>query len=543
MAEHSCCPPRRLHPIDGIGGKVDLTSFGVEEHEDGHAACDISGTFVRSNEIETTANATLNEGTETSSPSPAENCVATYSVVSTTLVPTTTTNEEVSSGQEVCVEEASCTVPERIFGDAVPQGPTLKEWIPDEKYPHSCRTCYSECIKKLMSLCDPPEAIGFGQALKPSFQGTKLKKTSETVDSETYIVTTPHKGHTHADPVLQLYSIDTNSASRIYYNLVACKKLSDLHDGGKNKCYGFRIVRSLALVQDALPENFSKAYDEFSASHPRSYHAHPDVRPKDQRYIVMESDYSGTPVLHCRIKPSQAISIIGQVACTLAVAERELEFEHRNLNEENIMLIPSSSKNQHFIIDGRTCCVKGSGIKVTLLDDSFSRMSYNDQIILRMRNYNCVYKEKTAIYLTMERIIKDRWHVFHPETNALWLAYLCGHLSDYLTVPNPTGEWQRKLELLALMQRDLQRFRSADEFVWHYITKIGHVHSGADYHPHHWGEEDRSTGSSIYTTLMNFLHWRSRGHKSKGSTPSPAGPSPRPGPSRGGDASPAGGHA
>ncbi|KAH9377681.1 hypothetical protein HPB48_000676 [Haemaphysalis longicornis] len=76
-----------------------------------------------------------------------------------------------------------------------------------------------------------------------------------------------------------------------------------------------------------------------------------------------------------QIKPSQAVSIIGQVACTLAVAERELEFEHRNLNEENIIVLPSTSKNQHFLIDGRTCCVKGSGLKVTLFDDYLSRMT------------------------------------------------------------------------------------------------------------------------------------------------------------------------
>lgn len=511
MAQHSCCAPRRLHPFDGIGGKVDFTILEAEEHDDGNAACDISSSLVRSPDTEDPAISKHPEGANTSLASVllARNSAVPYSKASTTLVPGISANGEVLPGQDVC-------------------------------YPHSCRTCYSECIKKLISLCDTQEVIGFNQALNPSFRGTKLKKTSETVDSETYIVTTTHKAHTHMDPVVQLYTIDTNSASRIYYTLVSCKKLSDLHSGGQNKCFGFRIIRSIAIVQDALPENFSKAYDEFSVSHPRSYHAHPDMRPEDQRYIVLESDYNGTPVLHCRIKPSQAISIIGQVACTLAVAERELEFEHRNLNEENIMLIPSTSKNQHFVIDGRTCCVKGSGIKVTLLDDNFSRITYNNQIILRMRSYNCVYKEKTAIYLTMERIIKDRWHVFHPETNALWLAYLCGHLSDYLTVPNPTGEWQRKLELLALMQRDLQHFRSADEFVWHYINKIGHVHSGADYHPHHWGDEDRSKGSTFYSSIMNFLRWRNRGRKSKSTSPDP---SPGPGPSKAGGTSPTGGRA
>ncbi|XP_077534676.1 serine/threonine-protein kinase haspin-like [Haemaphysalis longicornis] len=384
-----------------------------------------------------------------------------------------------------------------------------------KQYPHSCRKCYSECLNKLVKLCDAQEVMAFNQVLKDSFQGTKLKKMTETVDSEAYIVTEGHKTPTPVDTVVQLYSIDTHSASRVYYNLFACKKLSELRSGLQNRCYGFRLVRRLSFVQDALPENFSRAYDEFIIAHTRSCHPHPYMRPKDQRYIVMESDYAGTSILHCRIKPSQAVSIIGQVACTLAVAERELEFEHRNLNEENIIVLPSTSKNQHFLIDGRTCCVKGSGLKVTLFDDYLSRMTVHNQVIMRMRNYNCVYKEKTAIYLTMERIIKDRWDVFHPETNARWLAYLCGHLSDYLTVPNPTGDWQRKLELLALMQRDLHRFRSADEFVWKYINKIGHIHTGHDYQPHRWGS-DRPVGLPFLSTIRNILRLRGRDPKSDG---------------------------
>ncbi|KAK8761699.1 hypothetical protein V5799_027034 [Amblyomma americanum] len=236
--------------------------------------------------------------------------------------------------------------------------------------------------------------------------GSKVNKIEETVDSETYIVDTGNKARGPADTVLQLFVIDTHSASRVYSSVFSCKKLSDLHGGLNNKCFGFRLIRRIVLVQDMLPENFAKAYDQFARSHPRCYQPHPDTRPKDQRYLVVEADYSGPSILQSKLKPAQAISIIGQVACCLAVAERELEFEHRNLHEENIRVLPSTSKNHHFLIDGRTCCVKGAGIKVTLFDDNFGRMMCNNEIIIRMRNYNCVYKEKTAIYLTMERIIK-----------------------------------------------------------------------------------------------------------------------------------------
>ncbi|XP_077520896.1 uncharacterized protein LOC144132393 isoform X2 [Amblyomma americanum] len=403
-------------------------------------------------------------------------------------------------------------------------------------YPHSCRTCYGHCLKKLMTLCECQDIKKFEETLRPSFQGSKVNKIEETVDSETYIVDTGNKARGPADTVLQLFVIDTHSASRVYSSVFSCKKLSDLHGGLNNKCFGFRLIRRIVLVQDMLPENFAKAYDQFARSHPRCYQPHPDTRPKDQRYLVVEADYSGPSILQSKLKPAQAISIIGQVACCLAVAERELEFEHRNLHEENIRVLPSTSKNHHFLIDGRTCCVKGAGIKVTLFDDNFGRMMCNNEIIIRMRNYNCVYKEKTAIYLTMERIIKDRWDLFHSETNALWLAYLCGHLSDYLTVPNPTGDWQRKLELLAFMQRDLHRFHSADEFVWNYINKIGHVHSEFGYQPHTCSSRP-SAGPPIYAGFLNFLRWKDRKRKDGDSGGSPGSTSGRPGGGGGGASS------
>lgn len=438
-------------------------------------------------------------------------------------------------------EETSSAVPDRVLADVLPVGPERMDWQfgiskgrhEEEDHgasssgakicrPHSCQKCYNDCLNKLMTLCDSEDVLDFNRALKSSFKDTKLKKIAETVDSETYVVVVGSKPLTAVDTVVQLYPIDTHTASKVYCNLLTFKKLSDLHMGITNKCYGFRILRRTVFVDDTLPENFAKAYEEFAKPRSRPYHPPPDLRPREQRYMLVESDYSGTSILYSKLKPSQAISVIGQVACTLAVAERELQFEHRNLHEDNVKVLPSTSKNQHFLIDGRTCCVKGSGIKVTIFDDDFSRITYNNQIILRMRNYNRVYKEKTAIYLTMERIIKNQWDVFHPETNALWLAYLCGHLSDYLTVPNPTGDWQRKLELLSFMQRDLLRFRSADEFVWNYINKLGHIHTGHDYQPRTWGRRPSSSSPKSSSGFFSFLRL-GRKKKDTGSGGGPSG--------------------
>ncbi|XP_064460248.1 serine/threonine-protein kinase haspin-like isoform X2 [Ornithodoros turicata] len=368
------------------------------------------------------------------------------------------------------------------------------------RFPHSCRECFNDCLNKLLGICTSHKKLTFAQALPRSYHGPVYKVT-ETSESEMFELS---KQPTTGATVIQLFYIDSHSASRVYAGLMTSTRLSDLQNGLTNKTFGFRMIRRVVYVEDSLPENFVKAYDEFIQAHPRSFHPHPDMRPQEQRYILMEFDYCGETILRARIKPSQAISIIGQVACSLAVAERELQFEHRDLHEDNIWVQPSSNKNQHFLIDGRTCCIKCAGLKVTLLDDNFSRITYNNEVIIRMKSYNGLYTEKTAIYLTMEKIINDRWDLFHPRTNALWLSYLCGHLSDYLTVPNPTGEWQRKLETLSSMQRDLHRFRSADEFVWNYMNKLGHIHPGHDYHPHNW-EAPKKQSVSMCSGLFSFL--------------------------------------
>ncbi|KAH6936331.1 hypothetical protein HPB50_016161 [Hyalomma asiaticum] len=434
----------------------------------------------------------------------------------------------------VCDDEAdddeqtdymNSATPSSVLADVLPPGPVPADWSSSKdqgqqpekedrepgtssgqiRYPHSCGKCYNDCLNRLTTLCDSEEVLDFNHALKPSFRGTKIKKIAETMDNETFILVTGHKTQTPVDTVVQLYAIDPHTASRVYCNLFTSKKLSDLHKSTNNKCFGFRILRRIIFVKDTLPENFAKAYEEFGGSHSHScsYHPHPGSRPKVQRYMLVESDYSGDSILRSKIKPSQAISILGQVACCLAVAERELQFEHRNLHEDNIMVLPSSFKNQHFLIDGRTYCVKGSGLKITLLDDNFSRITCDNEVVMRMKDYNRVYKKKTPIYITMESIIKDKWEAFYPETNARWLAYLCGHLRDYLAVPNPTGDLQRKLELLAYMERDLQKYHSAED--------------GREYEPRSWLSAGPSPAParSHHAGLFSFLRRRHKGDDKK----------------------------
>ncbi|KAG0412708.1 hypothetical protein HPB47_010153, partial [Ixodes persulcatus] len=146
------------------------------------------------------------------------------------------------------------------------------------KFPHSCRECFNDCIAKLVSLADVQEKMTFGQALLRQHKEGKLKKITETTDSETFLATTGSKQqqqYATSDTVVQLYYIDTHSASRVYANLFTCKRLSDLHAGIHNKSFGFRLIRRILFIEDKMPDNFVKAYDEFATTRARSFHPHP----------------------------------------------------------------------------------------------------------------------------------------------------------------------------------------------------------------------------------------------------------------------------
>ncbi|KAL1482470.1 hypothetical protein MTO96_014197, partial [Rhipicephalus appendiculatus] len=77
--------------------------------------------------------------------------------------------------------------------------------------PHSCRKCYNDCLNKLMALCDSQEVMKFGDALRQPFKVSKLRKSGETVDSESYMVDTGSKAPTATDTVMQLFSLSTRT--------------------------------------------------------------------------------------------------------------------------------------------------------------------------------------------------------------------------------------------------------------------------------------------------------------------------------------------
>ncbi|KAL5111955.1 Serine/threonine-protein kinase haspin [Taenia crassiceps] len=157
-----------------------------------------------------------------------------------------------------------------------------------------------------------------------------------------------------------------------------------------------------------------------------------NVFPKTQKWMALESDYGGDGIADKLPSCLQArLSIFCQIAVALAVAERRLRFEHRDLHCGNVLIscvegmrdceneAPSST------LDGvvyRPC----GGPVVSIIDFTFSRLDHNLAPLFSDMSRVCerarVRKHPIDIvYVQMQEELGNRWGQFRPRTNCLCL--------------------------------------------------------------------------------------------------------------------------
>lgn len=156
-------------------------------------------------------------------------------------------------------------------------------------------------------------------------------------------------------------------------------------------------------------------------------------------YVVSVMRHDGQPLwwmmTHKKLNPQQLTSVLIQVIVGLAIAENVYLYEHRDLHVSNILIKKTSNESIPFILDGRRYTILSQGIKATIIDATFSRMTHNGKVYYRdltstLRAYGT---KKTPIkmslqnrsYRQMVRVTKNKWDDFTPKTNLIWLTYLC----------------------------------------------------------------------------------------------------------------------
>ena len=101
------------------------------------------------------------------------------------------------------------------------------------------------------------------------------------------------------------------------------------------------------------------------------------IDPKEQLFVAIEFANGGRDLEHTKLKnATQGLSIFLQIAHALAVSERALEFEHRDLHWGNILVKenPEADDTVLFRVSlEETYSVQSAGVLATVIDCSLSR--------------------------------------------------------------------------------------------------------------------------------------------------------------------------
>ena len=119
--------------------------------------------------------------------------------------------------------------------------------------------------------------------------------------------------------------------------------LSQLREGSRNKTSGFVEVRGATVFQGPYPALLLELWDLFKEQG-GTENERPDGLGEQQMFIALEFNNAGSDLEKYVFKnASQAFAAWKQVAHSLAAAEEELAFEHRDLHWGNVLVKETKS--------------------------------------------------------------------------------------------------------------------------------------------------------------------------------------------------------
>ncbi|KAJ2554078.1 hypothetical protein EV175_002714 [Coemansia sp. RSA 1933] len=242
---------------------------------------------------------------------------------------------------------------------------------------------------------------------------------------------------------------------------------------GANFVKAFRVC----ICKGPLPTPLLRAWDRWKAEYPDlCENARPDYYPENQLFAVFVLEMGGETLENAAVSTwKEARSIIRQLALSMALAERNNSFEHRDLHWGNIMVTRYNS-NLTFLyqlpplgsrVKSTLISIPSYKVRCTIIDYTLSRLHIDNDAsdtaaTAKPAKYdpsnNVFYvalKDEALfrgegdiqfdVYRQMRECSKSDWAGFHPHTNVLWLTYA---LHKILMTKSPNI----KNELLAFAQ-------------------------------------------------------------------------------------------
>lgn len=159
------------------------------------------------------------------------------------------------------------------------------------------------------------------------------------------------------------------------------------------------------------------------------------------------------------------------MAISLAVAESQFQFEHRDLHWGNVLVATTTDASITFQLDGEPIEVRTHGIKATIIDYTLSRIVYKNCCLFQDLAADPELFEATGdyqydIYRLMREKTKNCWAVFEPYTNVLWLHYIIDKITSTSGVKytaKKSVKHRQFIDKMVGLQDKLLKYKSATE--------------------------------------------------------------------------------
>ena len=160
------------------------------------------------------------------------------------------------------------------------------------------------------------------------------------------------------------------------------------------------------------------------------------------------------------------------MAISLAVAESQFQFEHRDLHWGNVLVAPTNEKSITYYLNGKSVEIQTCGIKATIIDYTLSRIVYRNCCLFQDLANDPELFEATGdyqydIYRLMREKTKNYWAIFEPYTNVLWLHYIIDKITSSDGVKYTAKKGVKHLRLMNEMsglRETFLNYQSATEY-------------------------------------------------------------------------------
>ncbi|XP_049271364.1 uncharacterized protein LOC125758345 [Rhipicephalus sanguineus] len=335
-----------------------------------------------------------------------------------------------------------------------------------------------DLIQQLLNICEQEAAVTFEVALRLTEDCHKCRKLGEGCTADVYLPQRP-SGEESAVKVIPVGSernvwgeLPVPLASIIAEGVIT-RELSDLRFGQLNQSSSFIELKGMYFVQGTYHPVLAKSWAEYDVQW-CSENPDPSNFEETQFYVLLDFENGGKTLERFKGTIEQLESVFLQVACSLAVAEPELEFEHRDLHCDNILMKRTEQDCVKFVLNGRKVLVRTAGVKASVIDYTLSRMrkggnmSYTD-----VSGDTALFKGAGSYQYDVYRIMKDEngddWEAYHPHTNVLWLSYVLQKLWNKLPRTKQAAKASTSRGRLAAWA-DAMLAPSAEAFVDEYVA-------------------------------------------------------------------------